>query len=454
MRLRSIFLVMILTAVSAAAGTAVFLTRELWQTWLPSPRQATEAGDGHEHGHSHDHGDSVEISPQARANLGLKVEPIKLETYWRVLRLPGVVVERRGKSDRSVTAPIGGVIKHVLVLPGESVAPSAPLLVLRPNSESLQNSQTELFKAVEELRSQAERYQIASKDSEGVIPRARLLELKGQLDRLEGIRKAQRIDLATRGLTPEQIGDVEKGNFLKEVTILASMIPDSSARKTSPDAVLELEELRVQVGEQVQAGQLLCLLSNHVDLAIEGHGFKDDAPLLAQATENGWPITVEVASATGGPWKTLEIDFVIQYMANTLDASSQTFPFYLPLPNQSREYRRDGKSYRVWKHRPGQRVRLGVRVEKLQNVFILPAEAVVRNGPEAYVFRQNGDALDRKPVHVLHEDATHVVIQNDGSVTEGNYIAQNSAAALNRVLKAKEEGGGGHDHGHDDGHSH
>jgi multidrug efflux pump subunit AcrA (membrane-fusion protein) len=453
MRLQTIFVLLAASTLAAAAGTAVYLTQDIWKAWLPSAAKATAPDEGHEHGHHHDHGDSVEISPQARANLGLKVEPIKLDTYWRILRVPGIVVERRGKSDRSVTAPIGGVIKQVLVLPGESVAPSAALVVLRPNSESLHNSQTELFKAVEELRTQTERYQIASKDSEGVIPRARLLELRGQLDRLEGIRKAQRIDLATRGLTPEQIEDVEKGSFLKEVIIRAPVIPTPSGM--GKDEVLELEELKVQVGEQVQAGQLLCLLSNHVDLAIEGHGFKDDAPLLEKAAENSWPITVEVANETGGPWKPLPKEFVIQYMANALDASSQTFPFYLFLPNQSREYRREGKSYRVWDYRPGQRVRLGIRVEKFQDVFVLPADAVVREGPEAYVFRQNGDDLDRKAVHVLFEDTAKVVIQNDGSVTAGDHIAQNSAAALNRVLKAKEEGGGhGHDHGHDHGHSH
>ena len=30
--------------------------------------------------------------------------------------------------------------------------------------------------------------------------------------------------------------------------------------------------------------------------------------------------------------------------------------------------------------------------------LVLPAAAVVREGPEAYVFRQNGDLFDRRPV--------------------------------------------------------
>ena len=47
----------------------------------------------------------------------------------------------------------------------------------------------------------------------------------------------------------------------------------------------------------------------------------------------------------------------------------------------------------------------------------------------------------------------NTVIANDGSITPGNYVARNAAAALNRALKAKAEGAGGHSHDHA-GHSH
>jgi hypothetical protein len=95
----------------------------------------------------------------------------------------------------------------------------------------------------------------------------------------------------------------------------------------------------------------------------------------------------------------------------------------------------------VWRFRPGQRVRLHVPVEELEDVIVLPAAAVVREGPEAYVFRQNGDLFDRRPVRVLHEDRLNVVVANDGSVAPGWYLAQGSAASLNRVLKAQSASG-------------
>ena len=72
---------------------------------------------------------------------------------------------------------------------------------------------------------------------------------------------------------------------------------------------------------------------------------------------------------------------------------------------------------------------------------MLPAAAVVREGPEAYVFRQNGDLFNRIAVQVLHEDRLNIVLANDGSVTPGLYLAQNAAASLNRVLKSQAASG-------------
>jgi hypothetical protein len=93
-------------------------------------------------------------------------------------------------------------------------------------------------------------------------------------------------------------------------------------------------------------------------------------------------------------------------------------------------------------------------VREFKDVFVLPAAALVREGPDAFVFRQNGDFFDRKPVHVLYEDYANVVLANDGSIHADNYIAHNAAAALDRALKAR-TAPEGHGHGHDHhGHSH
>src|SRR4029079_3064926 len=112
------------------------------------------------------------------------------------------------------------------------------------------------------------------------------------------------------------------------------------------------------------------------------------------------------------------------------------------LTNQSRSYEKDGRKYMVWRFRPGQRVRLHVPVEEMQDVFVLPAAAVAREGPEAFVFRQNGDLFDRLPVHVLYEDPLNVVSAHDCNMLTRSYLAQGAAASLNRVLKSQNSSGG------------
>ena len=57
----------------------------------------------------------------------------------------------------------------------------------------------------------------------------------------------------------------------------------------------EIQELAVELGQQVQAGQLLAKLSNHQSLYVVGHAFKQEAPFLEQAAQERRPISIEFA---------------------------------------------------------------------------------------------------------------------------------------------------------------
>jgi cobalt-zinc-cadmium efflux system membrane fusion protein len=217
--------------------------------------------------------------------------------------------------------------------------------------------------------------------------------------------------------------------------------PAVAASNTDADPTYEVQELRVELGTQVQAGQLLAILSDHRLLYVVGHAFKREAPALERAAQNRWPVRIEFAEDEPAGWPPLPESLAIRHLANTIDPESRTFDFFLPLENQSRRYASQGDSFVVWRFRPGQRVRLHVPVEELSDVIVLPAGAVVRDGPEAYVFRQNGNLFKRLPVHVLHEDRLNVVLANDGSVAPGWYLAHNAAASLNRALEAQSASG-------------
>jgi len=391
----------------------------------------------------------VRISQQARANLALTARPAKPTTYWRKIEVPGVVVDRPGVSDRGVIAPVTGVVTEINSHPGETVEPNAPLFALRLTSESLHTSQRELFKASREIEIARQRKQrLEGLAQSGGIPAARIIEIDNEIQRFDASVQAYRQDLLARGLTEVQIDRAALGQFVTEITVRApgetvlqraevALVSKVGDQSTKPPFKFEFHELAVALGQQAEAGQVLCHLSDHRTLLIEGSGFKDDMPLIQDAAKAKWPIEVEFEVSHGGKWPPAPKELLIHHIENTIDTKTRTFGFHLVLENQWQAYEHEGHTGLLWRFRPGDRVRLHVAVEKLENVIVLPQAAVVREGPEAYVFRQNGDLFDRRSVHVLTEDGTNVVIANDGSIRSGSYIAQNAAASLNRVLKAQ-----------------
>jgi multidrug efflux pump subunit AcrA (membrane-fusion protein) len=351
------------------------------------------------------------------------------------------------------------------------VRPGDKLFRLRLVSEYVQASQSELFKTAGELkivRNQLQR--LSGLDRSGGIPESKVLDLQNQEKRLAAALQAVRHALLARGFTPAEVDQAQGGQFLTGVEVVAPpALPGHRPLVTAPagkgapkpgaTAALryEVQELKAELGQQVQAGQVLAFLSNHQSLLVEGRAFKREVPLVETAARNGWPVEIEVAPPDAAGWPALQQTFVIHSIGNVVDPASRTVPFYLPLVNQSRAYERGGATFLTWRFRPGQRLRLHVRVQLLKDAIVVPTDAVIREGVETYVFRQNGELFDRKPVRVLHEDRRHVVLANDGSVAPGLYVAQNGATALNRALKAQNLSGapaGGHFHADGTFHAH
>lgn len=402
----------------------------------------------------------LEISPQARKNLSLASKPAKPQEYWRTVLIPGEIADRPGLSDRGVTSPAVGIVTAIHAFPGDTIRPGEAVFSLRLFSEYLQSTQTQLFKATQETAIvNAEIGRLSGLTQSGAVSRSRIIDLESELKRQNALIQSSRQDLLTRGLMPQQVEEVAQGNFVTTVEVTAPPLKSPpldvtrdglppaqpvsliSGDEASSGFAYEVQDLSVELGQQVQAGQLLAQLSNHQSLYVVGHAFKREAPFLEQAAQARWPISIEFAEDAEVNWPQLEQSFEIRHLSNAIDVDSRTFDFFIPLTNQSRTYEKLGETFLVWRFRPGQRTRLHVPVERYENVFVLPAAAVVREGPEAYVFRQNGDLFKQLPVHILHEDRRSVVIANDGSIAAGSYLAQNAAASLNRVLKAQTASG-------------
>lgn len=452
-------------AVLAAGGYAAYRTQERWMPYVFPPK-AEAKPDGHDDHdeHAHDHAERVKLSPQAQQNLGLDVAPPVPREYWRTLLIPGVVVDRPGESDRGVPSKVAGVVTEIRAKPGDTVKAGDPLFTLQLVSEFLQSAQTDLGKTARELEfATAKRDRVAELVRKGTQSGTTLIEEENQVKRLTTQVQAYRRQLQVFGLTPTQVDQAEKGDVITQVTVLAPPrsapppVDSPSAAAPPPPDLYEVQELKATLGEQVQAGQTLCVLANHQRLLVEGRAFKSEADALAAIAQKKVPVSAEFADETAGVWPP-QPPLLIHHLSNQVDPATRTFGFYLPLDNQPRTYTQDGKTHLVWRYRPGQRVRLRVPVEKLGTPgrggqaevppFVFPVGAVVREGPEAFVFVQSGDVFVRKPVRVLYEDRTDVVVANDGSVSEAEFVVRNQAAAINRALKAA-AAGGGHEHDHE-----
>ncbi|HQR44256.1 MAG TPA: hypothetical protein PLX97_16285, partial [Gemmatales bacterium] len=345
------------------------------------------------------------------------------------MTIPGMIVDLPGQSDRGVVAPVMGVVQKIHSLPGEVVKPGQSLFTLRLVSETLHHTQSELFKTQQNLKlaqAQMDRY----KQAGNAIPEVRLIDINQQIARLDVSAIVLRQELLTRGFSTEQINAVAEGKFVQDMEVVVPPFHLSRAIKMpatkdghTEDLHYEVQELKAELGQQVQAGQMLCTLANHHFLVIEGRAFRDETPFLERAVRENWPVEVDFQEPIGADWPTSQQSFYIQHLASTIDPMNRTFAFRMPLANESRSVVNGTIKQTLWRFRPGQKLRLHVPIEKLENVWVVPREAMVREGIESFVFTQNVNTFIRKPVKLLFLDRQQAILAVDGTIAPGVFIA-------------------------------
>jgi len=443
----------------ALAGGIAASSPWWWERVFPAPAPAKK-DDAH---HAAEEAQRVKISPQARKNLSLKtgkVHPVE-KPFWARVEVPGWVVERPGSCERVVSAPVEGVIETLVAIRGDLVKPAETLFRIQILSEVVNANQTNLYKTLQELDlAIQEKALLDPLRKNGTLPPVRLMELESQIKIRRAAIDTLRQQLRQAGLTEKDLTLVEAGKLVTHVTLSTPPFPPH-AHELPPDYthdhVYEVEELKVLLGESVKPGQALCVLADHQMLWIEGKVFASELSLVQRAANEGW--TVDMSMATDGSkedalvaklWPALPADLKIVSVSNRVDEDHQTLSFFVPLPNPYKEYVRAGKSYRLWRFRPGQRLGLKLPTKTFDDVFVLPAGAVVRQGPETFVFRENGDFFERIAVVVVHESPDVILVENDGSIFPGTTIALNNASSINFARRVQQSGdGGGHHHDHD-----
>lgn len=432
--------------------------------------------------------DHVALTEQAYANLALKMGPAQRQDYWKTLLVPARVVEIPGRSDLSVSAPVTGVVEEVKILPGETLTADAPLFSIRLTDETVIDAQSKLLETLtlQDITEQ-EIARLNPLTDSGAVSRAKIRELEYELKQQKAQQSTLIQELRSRGLPQPIISDLLKK---RELATTLSVLPPSfiddetiSETKTSGYSV---EELAVHPGKSVSRGDQLCSVAYHSKLYLEGTAFEDDLSVLDRIVENEWKVTVEQHTSDHAHSNSLRLELL--RVDNHVDEETQTVKFFIELPNEvARRRLTDGKLFEQWRFRPGQRLHLRLPVERWENQLTLPIDAVVVDGPNAFVFAEHHhenesaasgqsskDAMEPEtdtedhgeedddhedhdvfielepiPVRLLHRDDKTAVIADDGQVLASEHVALNNAYKLYLAMKMQSGGGGGHHHHHD-----
>ena len=457
-----------------AVIVALLIAAVLWATHILGPRDvvdnanpdekssahvhehADEGVHGHSHDeHGHDHaghaeGALITLSDKALKNIGFQPVTIQLGTFKRTVTLPAIVVGQPGKTELHITTPITGVITKIQAVIGQAIEPGSPMFEIRLTDEALVTAQKEYLQTTESL--DVVNHEIARLKSfgEGVVPGKRIVEQEYEKQKYEASLRATEQALLLHGLNEQQVQEIFKTRKLLNALTIRAPIQSHSDNALPGKHWFHVQGLPVSPGEQIAAGQELCILADHCELLVEGTAFEDDTVQLRRALQEGWNVN---ASLMAGDRTTETIEGLkLLYLADQIDPKSRAFHFYAQLPNKivlDRETA-PGRRFVEWKFKPGQRMELRVPVEEWKDRIVLPVESVVEEGAEAYVYRQNGSHFDRIPVHVEYRDRDHVVVANDGSLFSGDVVAGRGAYQIHLCSKNKSGGGidphAGHNH--------
>jgi multidrug efflux pump subunit AcrA (membrane-fusion protein) len=458
---RSSFSSAIVIATAMATATLVIVFRDGWLPLVqkngPSHQvletpEATHDDPHAGHGHAaHQEANSLELSPQARKNIGLSTAPIKLQTFVRSVSMPALVVGKPGRSCVEVTAPLGGRVTRIYPIEGCAVEPGQPLFNLRLTHEDLVDAQGEFLRSAEELDVvDREIIRLKSIALPGAIPGKRKLEREYERQKIKAGMNAQRQSLLLHGLTLVQVKQIlETRELVQEISVVTPKQAENG-HDQAPLHPFTLKRLDVKKGQYVDAGKSLCLLMDYSDLYIEGRAFQQDADHLLQAARGKWDIS---ATRTNYLEQSESIQGLkIVYVDSEVDPESRVLHFYIGLPNTIIHESKTPDRHRfiAWQYKLGQRMQVRIPVEQYPERIVLPVDGVVKEGAENYVFLQNGRHFNRVPVQVEFRDQLWTVIANDGSVFPGDVVVTSGAYQLQMALKNKAGGGldphAGHSH--------
>lgn len=404
-----------------------------------------------DHVHDQEEAECVHLDAEILKDLDVKVEKVEPQVHVPSVKIPGVVrVDPDRKAD--ISSPLAARILVLDAPPHSAVRAGQRLALLEVTDPEVRQLQVRAVEARTELlaarteRNRTRRYQEAlSGKGEKVaaeidrvtadleVQEARVRSLKSSLEAVLSALKAA-------GLNSSQIEALKRdARTVTRIGLYAPRLPGN------PD--MEVVSRPVHQGQTVTPGANLYELVALDRLLVAGEAFEADLKTVRDAASLNLPVGL-VFPAEGRRVEGLKI-FSVE---GALGGEERITHFYLRLPNRVVNEKKDGgHRYLDWEHRAGSRVQILVSAGKPEPRFVLPADALVREGGRQWVYRMHGDGCDRVAVRVESVDDRQAIIPLQGGLDPGDQVVIRGALQVHLAVESardKEQAGSDHGHAH------
>ena len=226
---------------------------------------------------------------------------------------------------------------------------------------------------------------------------------------------------------------LQEGHSLPDIQSLFNMgalTPIISVRAPASEHGWDIRSVDIKIGQRVAAGAPLLLLENESDLYLVADPNGSEISVLNDASREQHSIDAIPLTPGTGP----ELSGLTITKMRGEDSAARV---YLPVANtQSSEVERGAFTYRNWALRAGMKYILKVPTRVLEDVIVLPSEAVIQYGPDKVVFaREHGEYVRRKVVVVYQDNEVAVIGEGSDLLPEEPTVTK-GAFALHLALIA------------------
>jgi len=431
-----------------------------------------------DHPHSA-HEEKMNISPEAAKNLGIEVADVELASFSSYRSIPAMI-EETPLTVQPLFAPIEAVVKDVKVKHGSVVEGDEVVVTLLRDAVTRPrlNVTAELLDPERRLKGLTAG-EISSIENNTPVER-QLILWKLALKRngywpilAENIyktlpKKTQDLpfsvavlgELSANALLTQELlqyfeSDKAIGPYFFEIASLLLQGKGFSYVKNlcdlgALDTTIEIKApIRVKdwdvhgvfvtVGEHVKKGEELISLHNPRELHMVVHAKGSEIAVLIAALEK--KKSLKAVPLTKGAATELR-DLTIRNVEEALNGQGGAV-VHLEVVNNPLIINTDnsGTRYRSWKVRVGSKYILRVPQKIFDEVYVLPNEAVVFDGPERIVYIKNGESYDATSVVVLYEDDEVAVLsRKDSNIFPDETVVVQGAFGLDIAMKAGKSG--------------